>query len=256
MNKKNIIKKAVENLMDNGLVGFKAGTEAEKQTPTEILAFACHIPDNHEIRIKIGGPEDNATMKALYACGFKNYIAPMVESPFAVKKFVMAADWVTGGHKENLMLTVNLESITAFEKCDEILTCKEMAYLHKVNIGKTDLALSINRSADDEEVLKMAAQIVSRAKAKGKITGIGGSINIRTIDRIIDIVHPDEFETRNVIFATNKIKDAKTSVRCALEFEEIMLEIERRTNQFGVDDSIERIRSLTKRLQVELKLAA
>jgi 4-hydroxy-2-oxoheptanedioate aldolase len=231
-----------------GVSGFKAGTEAEKQSIEDIIWLSTQVP-HLPIIVKIGGAEDNNSLKQLYHFGFRNFVAPLIETPFAVNKFATAASWVSRGHPEVLTLSLNLESLNAFEKIDDILSCADIKFIQKINIGKSDLADSLgpNIDANGKEVLQKASIMIEKAKRAGKITGVGGSIDVSTIEEVLSITNPDEFETRNVVFSVRNISDPVQSVRFAIELESGLIADDESYHQQYIDDDRARRASLEKR---------
>lgn len=245
-----------ERLIAVGAVALKAGTEAEKQTCTDILWMSRTVPAASEVRVKVSGPEDCAGLKSLFVMGFRSFIAPMIESPFAVKKFLMACEWVSGGRAETMDLCLNLESVCAHHNMHDILTCPEAGPVRKINIGRTDLALSMGATPEDRTVIRMAAEMIAAAKSEGKVTGLGGSICTETIEQVIAAIQPDEVETRHVIFETCRMKDPFASILCALEFEKWLLEKEAANWQWMSSDLAKRSISLDKRMGINSLHAA
>jgi hypothetical protein len=243
------LRKFFDPLCRAGVIALKAGTEAEKQTPAEIAWMREVTPEIGPIRIKIGGCEACGDLKALLRMGFKDFIAPMIETPFAMQKFIDAVRWATKGHPEELRLCLNLESITAFENLDRILAAPGKELIHKINVGKTDLGASMEKEADDPEVLGMAAVIVSKAKKAGMRTGVGGSINIRTISQVLHIVQPDEVETRNIVFDAKRMTRPEQSIRTALEFEGMLLIAEAEFHRSQIEELEGRKAGLERRLR-------
>lgn len=241
-------------LKEVGAIAIKCGTEAEKQTAEEITRFSMYCP-GLEPHIKIGGPEDCSALKTLYNLGYRNFIAPLIESEFSAKKFISAAAWVTNGKPESLHLSLNLESVSAYQNVNHILTVEEtQKYIGKINVGKTDLGLSIGHPAHHETVLTMAATIVNRAKMMGKRTGIGGAINVRTIEHELAVIQPHQFETRHVIFDCSKVVDPVKAVEVALAFENFTIAMETKLIEQARNDLEKRMRGLRNRLAREVIL--
>ena len=244
------MKKAVLDKLKNvGAIALKAGTEFEKQTPEEI-SWMKHVTNNYfNIRTKISGAEDCANLKALIRMGFTDFIAPLIETEFAVKKFIMAAKWATDNDLSNLNLDLNIESVTAYNNIISILECEEAKHIRKINVGKSDLSLSMGKKPDDEDVLWITNLIITTSKVNGKLTGVGGSINTKTIKEVLDKTKPDEVETRNVIMLVKNMKDPVKSIRTALEFEKELVKEEMKYSQFLVNDFNKRLSGLNDRIK-------
>jgi hypothetical protein len=80
----------VEN---EGLVGVKTSFEDEGATFEEIIRLK-EICNNGKtkLHLKIGGPEAIRDLKDSMIIGVKGIVAPMVESAFALKKFIQACN--------------------------------------------------------------------------------------------------------------------------------------------------------------------
>jgi len=97
--------------------GVKAEFEAEGTRMDEAMLLKnilgrAGVPLN----IKIGGCEAIKDMFDAIALGAERIIAPMVETPYALRKFIQAANiaFVNGGH-EDCELLINLETKTSFD---------------------------------------------------------------------------------------------------------------------------------------------
>ena len=83
----------------------------------------------------------------IYFCekiGVTGMVAPMVESPYALKKFLQ-----TISSKNKQSLYINIESIQAFNNITKLLNQKNINRLKGVVIGRSDLAGSLNLSKSE-----------------------------------------------------------------------------------------------------------
>jgi hypothetical protein len=171
------------------------------------------------LTVKIGGPEARTDLRNLVDLDIPRFVAPMIESPFAVLKAVQNATATTGRNPSGLEICLNLESVAAHAARREILGCRAAAAVAKVNVGRTDLAASLDAPVESPEVLAMTRDIVAEARRTGKGTGVGGSLAPATIETLLDACRPDEFETRHVIFTVARVRDAAAAVTAALRLE-------------------------------------
>ena len=160
--------------------------------------------------------------------GVDGLIAPMVESPFGVVKFVRAIESIFSQRK--LFKSINIETRTAVENLDAILEVAK-GKIDNVTIGRTDISLSYFGSSnkpDSPFVFDLIEHLSHKIQSSGLALTVGGSLTNDSIclfkdrqgklgDRLFSM------ETRKIIFSTNRMLDNKNSLNEALLFEEIYL---------------------------------
>ena len=114
------------------------------------------------LNVKIGGCEAKNDIYFCEKIGVTGMVAPMVESPYALKKFLQ-----TIPPKNKQSLYVNIESIQAFNNIIKLLNQKNINRLKGVVIGRSDLAGSLNLSKSEVDS-KRIYQIVHSALKKIK----------------------------------------------------------------------------------------
>ena len=157
--------------------------------------------------IKTGGPE---AIRDLYdACivGVTGIVAPMVESAYALKKYLGAIEkFVPHDLKHYIKFAVNIETIQAHKNFDEMLALKGAERLSRITLGRVDMVGSLGMGRDDinrDEILEIARAMFKKAKAKGFETTMGGGIAKEAIPFIKKLVAEkllDRYETRKVVF--------------------------------------------------------
>jgi hypothetical protein len=217
------IKEALHQLRECGAIGLKAGFEAEGQALDEVVRMSTLDPAL-PLTVKIGGPEARTDLRSLVDWSIFSFVAPMVESPFAVLKTVQNAAAITEGDLSRFTISLNMESVAAHVARRAILGCEAAGAVRKVNVGRTDLAASIGAPVESQQVQQMTRDIVDEARSAGKTTGVGGSLSPSTIEKFLATCKVDEFETRHVIFRTDGVRDAHTAVVAALDFELLLLD--------------------------------
>lgn len=218
------LKEALHQLRECGASGLKAGFEAEGQALDEIVRMSTLDPAL-PLTVKIGGPEARTDLRNLVDWSIFSFVAPMVESPFAVLKTVQnAAAMTEGGDLSRFTISLNIESVAAHAARRAILSCEAAAHVSKVNVGRTDLAASVGVPVESQQIQQMTRDILDEARSARKTTGIGGSLAPSTIEKFLAAVKVDEFETRHVIFRTDRVRDAQAAVRVALDFELVLLD--------------------------------
>jgi hypothetical protein len=214
---------------DYCLIGIKAELEVEAAMPDDLhrlkeITMAADVP----ITFKIGGCEAVSDMAQARMLGVDKLVAPMIESAFALEKFVNAANCLFGSDElEDMSLVANIETITAFNAYDEMLSLPQFGDLTGISIGRKDLTMSMKLARDkidSEEVFKVCYEIISRTKEKYPacmctIGGINGSQSIECLKRFEKNI--DAFETRKVITDARVLSSEKAieGFKKSLEFE-------------------------------------
>ncbi len=197
----------IENLKSHGCVGFKSSYEDEGLQDKDVyyLRNLCTKSDI-KLYVKIGGVEAKRDIFMAKEIDVNGIVAPMVESKFALKKFVKS---LKSYKFENV--GINIESICAFKNFEEIKSSKYFEFVDSLTIGRVDFSSSLDNNrifVDSEEMLDMSFNILRGAKECGKKTYLGGNININSkkfIEFLYDKKLLDFIETRNVIFDLSKL---------------------------------------------------
>jgi len=117
-----------------------------------------------DLNVKIGGCE---AKNDIYFCEWlkvTGIVAPMVESPYALRKFLQTISKDT-----NQKLYVNLESIQAFKNIQKMLKQKNIKRLTGVVIGRSDLAGSLNlekKEVDSKRIFNLVFNVTKKIKKK------------------------------------------------------------------------------------------
>lgn len=157
--------------------------------------------------IKIGGCEavhDLDQCKLLDATGI---MAPMIETPFAMKKFRGAAEKIYKDDMSQVEWIINAETKTCLSNYDEILEAGA-GFLTGVTVGRSDLSASMGIAKKDiecDDVFNATDYLVTKSKEKGLVTNFGGNIGVESIPFIRKIGSKvDRFETRKVVISPNQ----------------------------------------------------
>ncbi len=154
-------------------------------------------------------------------------MAPMIESPFAMQKFVNAARKVYKDRVKNIEWIINTETKTCMENLDDIFAAGE-GFLNTISIGRVDLSASmgLNRSdIDGDVVFDAASTIAQKAKNVGLTVGIGGGVQTSSLPFFLKLqTLLDKFETRKIVFKmSNDEQLLKRGLVLAMEFEMLYL---------------------------------
>lgn len=201
--------KILTDMVENdGLIGIKTSFEDEGATFNETVRLKQVCNEARvKVTLKIGGPEAIRDLKDSLVIGVKGVVAPMVESPFALKKFIDSVRvHIEPDVVDTLQLNVNIETITAVNSIDDILATEQAGALYGVTVGRVDLVSSLGKDrsyVNSEEIYKHAKKVFTVAKEKGLKACIGGAITVDSLN-FLKRLHSegllDKFETRYAIF--------------------------------------------------------
>ena len=122
--------KMVDTLIDlkenHHVVGIKAEFEAEGTRLEEALRLKEVVTKaGLDLTIKIGGCEAIKDMYDARTIGVNAIVAPMIESPYAVKKYLQAVKMAFPEEERSAMkFLINIETKYGFNYLEEILSAK------------------------------------------------------------------------------------------------------------------------------------
>lgn len=201
--------KILTDLIENdGLVGIKTSFEDEGATFNETIRLKeiCNQAKT-KLTLKIGGPEAVRDIKDSLIIGVKGIVAPMVESPFGLQKFIGAANtYIPKDILSTLQLNINIETIQGVDFIDKIMDTVEANSLYGVTVGRVDLVSSLNKDrgyANGDHIFDLVKNVFVKVKEKGLKACLGGAISTDSLDflkRLNSEGLLDKFETRYAIF--------------------------------------------------------
>jgi len=220
------LKDMISDLIKNGCTGIKLSTEDQGVSFEFIDVVNNRIVHGAvPLHVKIGGPDARNDIRKSLEIRAKGIIAAMVESPFAVHKFVTAVKEIAGENlAKQLVLSINLETLSAYEKIDDILTTKEINEIDEIVIGVSDLAKSVGKATSDPFVLDIVEKMCIRAKSAGKMVRVGGLMSVFVSrkdfrDRMIMGNLVDEVNTSSVAINVKKADNLESAYLKAINFE-------------------------------------
>ena len=239
---------------DYGVIAVKAEFEAEGSRTDELVMLNEIIfRADMKLYIKIGGCEAVRDLDQCRLLGASGIMAPMIESPFAMQKFVDAAHKVYGKNWKDIEWIINAETKTCHQNLDAILE-KGKDFLSTVSIGRVDLSASMGLTRNEingSTVFEATKDIAERAKQYGYTVNFGGGISFDAIPFICDL-YPinDRFENRKVVFqASNDKKHLEEAILKAMTFETLYLQNKCEFyNRMATEDQA-RIKMMLKRLE-------
>jgi 2-keto-3-deoxy-L-rhamnonate aldolase RhmA len=192
-----------------GVVATKAEFEAEGTRTDELLRL-LEIANKADVglALKVGGCEAIRDMLEAKQFGVRYIIAPMVETPYALSKYIAAKDKVySPEEQEDVCFLFNLETITAFEHLEPMLALAAgQPGCDGVVFGRVDFSGSIGTGRDGIESERVTASVETAARAcldHGLQFVVGGAVSIDALANLqrFKAVHLTRFETRKVVFS-------------------------------------------------------
>ncbi len=218
----NILKEGKEKY---GFLGVKAEFEAEGTRMDEMTSLSQVVRRaDLNLGIKIGGCE---AVSDLYHCknfGAEYIIAPMVETPYALSKYIEAKDKVYNEEEQkSVRFLFNLETITGFNNLEGM---KDVISKNNspdgVVFGRVDFSSSLGLSRDaiaNDELNKYLLESSRICKELDIDFVIGGGVAAESLDPIrkTQEIYLSRFETRKIIFDANILNDNDVDINKALE---------------------------------------
>ena len=213
----------LKNLTSLGVVGIKQSFEDEGALPQDILTMRRVTEQiGLNLSIKIGGCEAKTDIQFCKSINADKIVAPMVETSFALTKFIESIINIP-----KLNFYINIESKTAYENLDNILSSPSSKLLSGIVIGRSDLTKSYGFGKDYVDSPQMQ-DIVYKALVKCKeyniTTLMGGNISSKS-SKFIKKLYKEKLlkyiETRNVIIKLNNknINNIASIIKSSLIFE-------------------------------------
>ncbi|WP_380871833.1 hypothetical protein ACFB49_27870 [Sphingomonas sp. DBB INV C78] len=201
------------NLLENlkrgrdeyGVVAVKAEFEAEGTRPDELLRL-LEVAQRADIKValKIGGCEAVSDLLASKLYGADYIIAPMVETPYALTKFIEAKTKTHDSRGNTTSFLFNLETETTLDNLDAMLPIARSG-VDGIVFGRVDFTLSrglARNQINDRAITDAVLQVAHKCRDNGLELVVGGSVAIEAIPALREIrqVRLDRFETRKIVF--------------------------------------------------------
>ncbi len=228
----------LKNLKENyHICGIKTEFETEGTSREEIFRLKdITVKTDLEFTIKISGCGSVRDMYDAKSIGINTMVAPMIESPYALGKYLQTARRIfTEDEFNSIKFFINIETVSGFNCLEEILSSGYAKDLGGIVVGRTDMAESLGMSKDDvnhEIIFGYTEIITKKALEYGKEVIIGGGVSAESLQFFSRLPLLSKFETRKVIFDAKtalKMPDIDKGILKALEFELLWLKNKRET---------------------------
>ena len=224
----------LKELSENYAVsGIKAEFEAEGTRTEELIRLKeiC-LKARASLTLKIGGCEAVRDMYDARIVGVDHLVAPMVETPFALRKYLKAIDIAfPEDEQQQVNFLINTETIQTARNFDQMLGISEIGKLNGIVVGRSDMVGSMGMTRDDidgDAIFDVTKILLIKAKALKMTCVMGGTITANTIPflKALPEGHLDRFETRKVCFNCKDALSVDTAagINKALFFELLWLE--------------------------------
>lgn len=232
-------RRMVEVLTDlrenNHVIGVKAEFEAEGTRLEEAMRLKEVVTAaGLGLTLKIGGCEAVRDLYEARVLGVERVVAPMVESGYALQKFLGAAQLAfPEDEREDTKWAVNVETIGGANAFDDMLALCDCCLLDGIVVGRTDMTGSLGMGKDDindPRIFEITKELFTKAKAAGLETAVGGGVSADSLpffSKLEGLI--DRYETRKVIFGCPGAlgDDAQQGILKAVGFEMMWLQNKR-----------------------------
>jgi len=198
---------------EHGAVSVKAEFEAEGTRMDELLRLVdVARAANLKLTVKIGGCEAIRDLLEAKQVGVDYIVAPMVETPYALSKFVGAIKIAFNeDEREHTDFLFNLETITAFNNLNEMIDVAVEGKIEGIVFGRVDFSgsLGVGRSGiESDQVTEKVITTATAAMKAGLDLVVGGAVSSDALPQLrrINNEYLTRFETRKVVFAANSLE--------------------------------------------------
>lgn len=211
-----------------------------------------------DVAIKIGGCEARRDLHDAKVLGAAKVVAPMIETPYSLKKFVEAVNIIYPIQEwHDTKFVINIETMTGFKNLIEMMNQEESKIISWITLWRVDFSWSIwqDRSyCNSDEMLEIAKNICEICRSNNKSFCLWWAIS----DKAINFMHSlpidvfNTFETRNIVFDAKKaLEDEKLddALITAMEFELAWMQRKHEFYDRIANAEISRIEMITKRVE-------
>ncbi|HWU02010.1 MAG TPA: aldolase/citrate lyase family protein, partial [Novosphingobium sp.] len=196
----------IEGRERHGFASVKAEFEAEGTRSDEFLRLLeLARRAGLKVALKIGGCEAIRDLIEARQYGVDYIIAPMVETPYALSKFIAAKDKVfPADEQQDIEFLFNVETHDTFLRIEEMATIAQAGNVGMV-FGRVDFAGSLGHTRDfvnGAEMTDFVAQVAGLCEAHALPLVVGGGVSPASVPLLgaARARRLDRFETRKVVF--------------------------------------------------------
>lgn len=218
------------------VIGVKAEFEAEGTRMDEALRLKeIVMKADLDLTIKIGGCEAIKDLYDARSIGVKRIVAPMIETPYALKKYFQSIDKVFPLEEQKEMeFFCNIETETGYRNFQDMLAIPEIKKLKGIIIGRVDMVGSLGLKRDDvcsDYILDITRDLLFDAHQANLLGVVGGGVSIDSMPFFnkLSNVGLNNYETRKIIFKCPEAlgETAKDGLLKAVQFELLWLKNKR-----------------------------
>jgi hypothetical protein len=218
---------------DYSVIGVKAEFEAEGSRLTDLMRLKdIATQAGLGLVIKIGGAEALRDLYDARLIGASGIVAPMIESDYALNKYLLAIKKAYRNEEERKRLSffINVETSLGYKNLGKMLDLSGVADLAGIVLGRSDMAGSLGLEKKDinsKKIFDIASGIVVKIKNKNLKFVVGGNIDANSLPFLSSLPAGSlsAFETRKIIFGCPGAlgKCAREGIKKAIKFEMLWL---------------------------------
>ena len=244
----------------HGALSVKAEFEAEGTRIDELYRL-IEIARRADMKIalKIGGCEAIRDLMESTQIGVDYIIGPMIESPYALSKFIEAKNKVYSlEEQDDTEFLFNIETITTFKNLEAMMKiASDKEGVDGAVFGRVDFSGSLGlgrEGINTQRITDYAIQAAKLSEAAELDYVVGGAVSVDTLPSLKEIYsnYLTRFETRKIIFNADALNsnDIKDGLIEAVHFELLWLLNKREYYKIITEEDDKRIDMLESRWKI------